>query len=49
MEPNVRIAINNSASAITGQFIVESFTIPLSYNGMMSINATRTDDRDRIY
>lgn len=40
LEPNHKIIINTNSLGIQGQFLINSFTIPLSYNGMMNINVT---------
>lgn len=40
LEPNTLIYIYNKAAAIDGTFQISQFTIPLGYNGTMSITAT---------
>lgn len=45
LEPNTRIYIRDDDSKINGEYIVSRFTIPLSYNGTMSISATKIADR----
>lgn len=45
LEPNVRISIHDDASGIDGEYLVQSFTIPLAHDGMMSITANRAADR----
>lgn len=44
LEPNTRIYIRDDNSKIDGEYIVSRFTIPLTYNGMMSISATKIVD-----
>ena len=41
LQPNTRIFVRDDNSGICGEYIVSSFTIPLTYNGTMSINATK--------
>ena len=41
LEPNVRVYLYDSKSNLNGDYIVSKFTIPLSYNGTMSITATK--------
>jgi hypothetical protein len=41
LEPNTRIFVYDEASKINGEYIVSKFTIPLAYNGTMSITATK--------
>lgn len=45
IEPNTRIKVIDNASGINGNYIVKSFSVPLSHNGTMSITATRLADR----
>lgn len=40
LEPNSLIYINNKKTKVNGNFIIKNFSIPLSMNGTMSINAT---------
>lgn len=40
MEPNNIIYIRDDASGINGNYLVTQFTLPLAYNGTMSITAT---------
>lgn len=41
LEPNTRIYIYDEKSKIDGDYIASKITIPLSYNGTMSITATK--------
>lgn len=41
LEPNTRIFVNDINSGIKGEYIVSKYTLPLTYNGTMSITATR--------
>lgn len=41
LEPNTLIYINNSDTGINGKYQVNRITIPLTYNGMMSLSATK--------
>ena len=45
LQPNTRIYIRDDNSKIDGEYIVSRFTIPLTYNGTMSISATKIADR----
>ena len=45
IQPNTRIFIKDDASKIDGEYIVSKITIPLSYNGTMSITATKAPER----
>ena len=47
LEPNTKILVSDNQNGIYGQYIVNKISIPLSYNGMMSINAIK--DIERIY
>jgi hypothetical protein len=44
LEPNTLIHIRNDENGINGKYEVSKFTIPLSYSGMMSINASKIID-----
>lgn len=44
LEPNTIININDKVNNIVGKYEVSKITIPLTYNGMMSINATKIID-----
>ena len=41
LEPNTRIYVKNEDLKIDGDYIVSKISIPLAYNGTMSINATK--------
>lgn len=45
LEPNTRIFVKDDNSGINGEYIVERITIPLQYNGTMSISATKATER----
>lgn len=41
LEPNTRVYVRDEETGIDGDYIVSKFTIPLTYNGTMSITATK--------
>lgn len=41
LEPNTKIYIEDKKSGVEGEYLVNKLTIPLSYNGTMSISATK--------
>lgn len=45
LEPNTRILIYNQDASINGEYIVNKITNPISYNGTMTINATKVTER----
>ena len=45
LQPNVRIYVSDEESKIQGEYIVNKFTLPLTYNGTMSITATKAPER----
>ena len=45
LEPNNRITIHDDNVKINGEYIINSISIPLTYNGTMSINATKAVDK----
>lgn len=45
LEPNIRITVNDTKSGIYGDYIIKSFSIPLTINDTMSISCTRALDR----
>lgn len=45
LEPNNRIEVEDSETNIYGDFIIKSMTIPLNYDGVMSLNAVRATER----
>lgn len=44
LEPNVRVHIYDKKTNIDGEYIVSKMTIPLTYNGTMSLTATKVVD-----
>ena len=47
MEPNVRVSIKDLVSKVDGEYIVNKVTIPLTYNGTMSMNVVKLIDEVR--
>lgn len=45
LEPNTRIYVHDERSGINGEYIVSRISVPLAYNGMMSITATKAAKR----
>ena len=45
LEPNTRISIFDEKAKINGEYIMQKMTIPLNYNGTMSISAMRAPIR----
>ena len=45
LEPNTRIFVHDEDSQINGEYLVSKITIPLTYNGTMSITATKAVER----
>lgn len=45
LEPNVRILVKDELSKINGEYLVSRISIPLTYNGTMSITATKAPVR----
>lgn len=45
LEPNTRIFVYDAKSGINGEYLISKLTIPLAYNGTMSIQATKAVDR----
>ena len=45
LEPNTRIHITDENTGIDGDYIINRMTIPLTYNGTMSITANKATDR----
>ena len=45
LEPNTRISIYNKSSNTNGDYMISTISIPLDYNGMMTINATKALER----
>ena len=44
MEPNVRVAIKDEQSKVNGEYLVNKITLPLTYNGTMSLNVVKIVD-----
>lgn len=44
LQPNTRISVVDDKSGINGEYLVSRITIPLTYNGTMSITATKAVD-----
>ena len=45
LQPNTRVRIVDKESGINGDYAVSNITVPLVYNGTMSITATKIADR----
>jgi hypothetical protein len=45
MEPNTVIHVYDEDVGINGDYIVSKLTVPLTYNGTMSITATKAPKR----
>ena len=45
LEPNTIVSIEDKNTNISGEYILSKITIPLTYNGMMSISATKSPQR----
>ena len=45
LEPNTRIFVKDENSGIDGEYIINRITIPLQYQGTMSISATKVVER----
>lgn len=45
LEPNVRISVSDEATGIKGEYFIKSFNYSFTYDGTMSISATRAADR----
>jgi hypothetical protein len=41
LEPNYRILVKDDNSKINGEYIINKITIPLTYNGTMTITANK--------
>ena len=44
LQPNTRIEVHDDDTGIYGEYIISKMNIPLSYNGTMSINATKAPE-----
>ena len=45
LEPNTLIQVKDEDSGIAGDYIVDRLTVPLAYNGTMSITANKLPNR----
>ena len=45
LEPNTRIYVQDKTTQINGEYIVNKLTLPLTYNGTMSITAAKAPER----
>lgn len=45
LQPNTRITINDDKTKINGDYVISKITIPLTYNGTMTLSATKAPDR----
>ena len=45
LEPNTRITVNDEKSNIHGDYMIKSFSIPLAYNGTMTLQCTKAIER----
>ena len=45
LQPNTRIYVQDNETNINGEYIVSKLTIPLTYDGTMSITATKAPER----
>ena len=45
LQPNTRISVRDDQSKINGEYIINRITLPLAYNGQMSIQATKAPQR----
>ena len=45
LEPNTRILVKDDSSKIDGEYLVSRISLPLTYNGTMSITATKAPTR----
>ena len=45
LTPNTRILVKDDSNKINGEYLVSRFTIPLTYNGNMTITATKAPTR----
>ena len=44
LEPNTRVHIYDDKAGISGDYVISKISLPLSYNGTMSLNATKAVD-----
>ena len=45
LQPNDRISIQNENTKINGEYVINSISIPLTYDGTMSVNAVKAIDK----
>jgi hypothetical protein len=45
LEPNTRIFVHDEETKINGEYLINKITIPLTYNGTMSITAVKAAER----
>lgn len=45
LEPNMRVSVDNDEADIHGEYIISSLTMPLTVNGMMTIQAAKAAER----
>lgn len=45
LEPNIRIHVKDTESAIEGDYVIKSISIPLAHNGVMTIQASKAIER----
>lgn len=45
LQPNTRIYVYDKESGISGDYIISKITLPLTYNGTMSLTATKAAER----
>ena len=48
LEPNGKVFIRDDKSGINGEYIISKITLPLAYNGTMSLTATKTVPSDML-
>ena len=45
LEPNIRITVNDKKTGIHGDYMLNSFSVPLDINGTMSLSCTKVLER----
>jgi hypothetical protein len=45
LEPNHRVIVVNNDTGIRGEYLIQSYSFSLAFDGMMSINASKATDR----
>jgi hypothetical protein len=48
LEPNGKIYIQDKDSGINGEYVISKITLPLAYNGTMTLTATKTTPSDML-